>query len=481
MSDHRSPTFVRRCVSELLAGLSDGLTHFSGRSRAALVFALRPDSPLLLCDPQNLLRGHEPIFRKLFLEDTSWRQGAASIGPHAFTTLSPTRDPGLTGLLSYGGCSGAVFFQQWFTEQHPDLCSRGPTLCWLEHAAWLFAQDIANGESLYTGISGRFLKEYGLHAVRDYIIDQMNVLLGWDSPVRIYPVLEAMLLISETREERAWAKGKLLVIDPSQQDQLDFLVHFRDQEQPRLAHIKHVRKLLQTVEQSSRYLVSDGRVILGICSDRRLPRFSLCAEFAGQYGFLSINRRKICSFTDGRFGSTTYQANLVHLEELLLEIDLDENVRHYLFKIVSSLVHHVRTRKYGATIVVDCNPTPLRLSGQVLSPPINLLLPHMLNLTKSLTRVDGALHIGADLHLHGFACLLDGRSFSGEDLARGARYNSGLRFTAEHEHIIVIVSSVDNPVSVMYRGMDLLGSSEVTRPPGCVYGVHRLQDWVQGG
>ncbi|WP_432215083.1 hypothetical protein, partial [Salmonella enterica] len=76
-------------------------------------------------------------------------------------------------------------------EHHPDLCSIGPTECWLEHAVWRFSHDMANDLDLYTGISGYFLREYATHAVRDHIIDQMNLLLGWDTSVRIYPVLDA--------------------------------------------------------------------------------------------------------------------------------------------------------------------------------------------------------------------------------------------------------------------------------------------------
>ncbi len=76
-------------------------------------------------------------------------------------------------------------------------------------------------------------------------------------------------------------------------------------------------------------------------------------------------------------------------------------------------------------------------------------------MAKSLSKVDGALHIGADLKLHGFACLLDGHFIPGENLARGARFNSALRFTAEHDNIIVIVVSSDDPVSIMVDGVSL--------------------------
>lgn len=478
MIDRAQSSFIRRCVSDILNGLSDGLTHFSGTSRAAVIFALEPDSPMLLCDPQNLLKGHEPIFNSLYLENQKWRiNEKVPRDRKQFADIVPVKDPGLAGLLSHGGYSGSVFFQQWFTEHHPDLCSTGPTGCWLEHAVWRFSHDLANDKDLYTGISGYFLKEYATHAVRDYIIDQMNLLLGWDTQIRIYPVLDAILMISETREEGSWPEGRLLVVDPSMVNEIDFLVKFQEEIRPQLVNFKHVRKLLLTVERSGRHLVSDGRAILGVCGES-LPSFSLCADFRGRYGFLKINRNKVCSFADGRFSSTTYQAKLVQLEELLLESALDRSESFFIFKIVVSLVHHSQQRKHGCTIVIDLNPEPVAISGQTLSPPLDLRRPHMLKMVKSLAKVDGALHIGADRHLHGFACLLDGRSFPGEDLARGARYNSALRFTAEHANIIVVVVSSDRPVSVIQQGVDVHGVCTWNRQGGCMYDLDRLDYWV---
>jgi hypothetical protein len=191
-----------------------------------------------------------------------------------------------------------------------------------------------------------------------------------------------------------------------------------------------------------------------------------------------VNRNKVCSFADGRFSSTTYQAKLVYLEELLLETAMDRSDSYFLFKIVISLVHHSQQRKHGCTVVLDLNERPVAISGQNLSPPLDLRKPYMLKMAKSLAKVDGALHIGSDMHLHGFACLLDGRSFPGEDLARGARYNSALRFTAEHAHIIVVVVSSDRPVSVIHQGVDVHGSCTWDHKGGCVYNLDRLDYWV---
>ena len=478
MTEGINYAFIRRCASDILNGLSDGLTHFSGTSRAAVMFALRAGSPMMVCDPQNLLKGHEPIFKSLYVDNDQWRlNDQEQANQRTFAHITPVKNLGLAGLLSHGGYSGSVYFQQWFTEHHPDLCATGPTECWLEHAVWRFSHDLANDQELYTGISGYFLQEYAKHAVRDHIIDQMNILIGWDSQVRVYPVLDAILMISETQEEGSWPVGRLLVVDPSMVDQLDFLVKFQEEVRPQLINYKHVRKLLLTVERSGRYLVSDGRAILGICGER-LPPFSLCADFRGRQGFLKVNLNKICSFADGRFTSTTYQAKLVQLEELLLESRLDQATVYFLFKVVVSLVHHAQTRKHGCTVVIDLHDCPLAISGQALSPPVDLRRPYMLKMAKSLVKVDGALHIGADLHLHGFACLLDGRSFPGEDLARGARYNSALRFTAEHDNIIVVVVSSDRPVSVIHQGVDVHGLCSWDRKSGCIYDLDRLDYWV---
>jgi hypothetical protein len=61
------------CIFHALDGLRDGLCHYSGPSRAALLFAIGPQDPILIYDPQNLLRGHEPKFKELYLDSDAWR------------------------------------------------------------------------------------------------------------------------------------------------------------------------------------------------------------------------------------------------------------------------------------------------------------------------------------------------------------------------------------------------------------------------
>jgi hypothetical protein len=471
--------FVSRCLSETLDGLRDGLSHFSGTSRVAVVYCLAPGDPMLVCDPQNLLQGHAPMFRKKYLESDAWRKAFRQDPEKGEAKyIHPERDPELSGLISYGGYSHSVYYQRWFTEHHPDMCSTCPTKRWLEHAAWRFSHDIAKGENLYTGISGNFLREYATHAVRDHIVDEMNLFLGWDSQMRIYPVLDAIVGISKTREEGTWPCGELVFVDPRYGGEMDFLVRFQEEEQPRLGNFKHVCKLLLTVEGSEYKLVANGKAILGIVRNS-LPEFYMTAEFCGRHGFLQINGIRVCSFSDGSFHSTTYQAKLVEFEEVLLDANLPPAERSNLFKIVTSLVHYAQNLEHGCTLVIDLNSEPTPISGQTLTHYLDLRQPDLLGLAKSLTRLDGALHIGADGRLFGFACLLDGRRIIGEDRARGARYNSALRFTAEHAGITVIVVSMDRPVSIIQQGVEISGICHWSPITTSIFTSERLKSWVK--
>ena len=473
-------TFLCKCIVDTLDGLRDGLAHFSGPSRAAVIFALDPDDPMRVFDPQQLLKGHEPRFRELYIDTENWRRHSAirtgGCGPGEMT---PMDNLGLAGLISCGGLSKTVFYQMWFTEHHPDMCSVGPTECWLEHAAWRFSHDMAGERNLYTGISGYFLREYAMHAVRDHIVDELNRLLGMDTRIRVYPILDAILGISRTREERAWPRGELVFIDPGRMGDIRFLAKFPARERPGLSNFKHVRKLLLAVENSPRKLVSDGSSIVGI-SGNDIPGYAIVADFRGGHGFVRLQDRLVCSFSDGRFKSTTHRAKLVQVEEALLEVDLGNENGGYLYRIITELVHHAETAKHGCTVVIDLNDTPVEISGQTLTRPLDLEDPDSLALAKSLTAVDGALHVGRGRKLHGFACLLHGRSVPGEDRSRGARYNSALRFTAEHAGIIVVVVSADRGVSVIQDGGEINAQCGWKPLGSCIPLPPTVAGWVAG-
>ena len=474
----RKTAFIKRCISDTLEGLRDGLSHFSPVSRAALIYAMDAQGPAYIYDPQDLLRGHEPIFNELYIQREIWK--ATESVPRGMDQpgfLQREKNLELAGLISFGGRSKSVFYQMWFTEHHPDMCALGPTERWLEYAAWRLSHDMTSEDSFYTGISGLFLREYATHAVRDHIVDEINIQFGWDTKIRVYQILDAVLNISRTREEGVWPSGELVFVDPAIIDTLNFVGRFPEYQCPSIENHKHVRKLLQAVEDSHSVLVSDGKCLVGFC-DGPLSRFCITADFRGSFGFLKINGQTICSFADGNFHSTTHRAKLVEVEEALLETRLDSALQTALFKVVSEIVHHAQDVKHGCTVIVDLNDQPVDIQGHMLLPALDLTDPALLALAKTLSKIDCAVHLRADCKLHGFACLMDGKSIQAEDRARGARYNSALRFTADKENLIVVVVSSDKPVSIIQDGMELNARCEWQPISGRFVDPPELADWL---
>lgn len=429
-------------------------------------------------DPQDLLRGHEPKLAELYLDTIRWHGLCLDLDdmlPAGF--ILPEKNLQLAGLISHGGRSRSVCYQMWFTEHHPDMCSIGPTERWLEHAACLMAHDFSNVDTFYVGTSRYVLREYSTHAVRDHMRDELNVQFGWDLRLEIYTILDAVLGISKTPEEGSWPRGRLVFVEPDSVAPIQFMVRFPVYERPRLQNYKHVRKLLLSVEGSDRKLISDGTSILGIATGE-IPKCRITADYRGGYGFLHLAGDPVCSFSDGSFHSTTRRPNLVQLEETLIESKIDSGVTHLLFKIVNKIVNKACERRHGCSLVIDFNTPRVEIPGQQVEEPIDLTRDDYLELAESLGKVDGALHIGADLHLHSFACLLDGPSVPGEDRARGARFNSALRFTARHENIIVVVVSSDRPVSVMQGGVELTAQCEWRDFSECISVPPTLEEWI---
>ena len=474
-----SESFANLCIFHIMDGLRDGLSHFSQTSRTALLYAVKPDDPLRVYDPQGLLKEHEPKLKEVYIDSDDWRAGSNHDDNTRLIEVIRSRDLTLAGLITCSARSSSIYYQRWFTEQHPNMCSTGPTESWMEYAALILSQDFATQNILRLESSGHLLREYSTHAVRDYIVDQRNRIMGWDTQLRVYPILDAVLGISKTKEEGAWARGDLIFIEPSELDSLSYMAKFPENERPELKNHKHVRKLLQSVENSSRKLVSDGKCVVGISSCMP-PSTSISASFKGEWGILQLAGAPVCSFEDAKFSSTNYKPNLVHLEEHLLELDINANDRHDLFKLANKMVISATHQSHGCTIVLDFNDEPVKIAGQTLEVPLDLRDPEIQGLARSLTKLDGAVHIGKDVKVYGFACLLDGKSVFGENRARGARFNSALRFTAEHPNIIIIVVSSDKPVSIIQRGVELTARCEWTQHFACVSTPPPLEEWIEG-
>jgi hypothetical protein len=66
-----------------------------------------------------------------------------------------------------------------------------------------------------------------------------------------------------------------------------------------------------------------------------------------------------------------------------------------------------------------------------------------------------------------------------ENRARGARYNSALRFTAQYPETIVVVVSSDRPVSVFRQGKEIANRYSSTLSSGCAIYPLPLYTWLK--
>lgn len=457
--------FESICVHHILDGLRVGLSHFAGLSRAAAIYAVNPGDPPRIYDPQNLLRGHEPRLAEIYLDSEDWR-GQCPDGPLVdFIEPGAAHNLSLAGRIGFGGRSRAVSYQMWFTEQHPDLCSPGPLRHWLEYAVRLFSQNCDTQNVLNLDAAEYLLQGLARHAVHDFLVDERSLMLGLDTGLRIYPLLDCVLGVSRTSEEGAWPRGAIAFVEPAFLPRLDFLLRFPELERPSLGNHKHVRKTLQAVESGGRFLASDGRTIVGVARGP-LPPATVTARFRGSHGFLLLDQDLVCSFADGDFQASNRQPVLVHLEEALLEAEMGAEDRHALFSAVTRIVNAARDNRHGCALVVDLGAAPVDMAGQKLEQPLDLRRDGALDLAINLSKVDGALHLTGDLHIRGFACLMDGLAVPGENRARGARFNSAMRFTALHPGVVVVVVSADRPVSVFQGGVELTAQCEWVSMPG---------------
>jgi hypothetical protein len=449
------------CLYHILDGLRQGLCKFSGPSRVAIVYAIHPEDPLRIFDPQGLLKDHKKRMKEYFIDTDEWRRNLREHGQLLFDKPQ-SQYLDLPDVLSLGSRARGTAYQMWFSENHVDLCSPGPIYRWMEFALLQLSQSFLAQDILSAESAGHLLQEMEVHAVHDHIVEECTHIIGSSPKFHVYHLLESVIQISKTPEEGAWARGRLAFVEPCYLPQVQFLTTLPKTERPLLENYKHVRKLLQAVERSSRTLISDGKFIIGI-SINDLPQPSLCCEFRGRHGLLSLNRDPICSFSDGAFHGTNRKPTLAMLEAALKQWPLDFQHRKNLFSCITRIVATAGEEKYGCTVVVDPSNPPLHLSGQALEEPICLEPEENLRLAAALAKVDGALHVDSNLQLRSFACLMDGPSLPTEDRARGARYNSALSFTTKHPGLIVVVVSSDRPVSVIQNGTDL--SQPHTWPP----------------
>lgn len=246
--------------------------------------------------------------------------------------------------------------------------------------------------------------------------------------------------------ERSGAKGCIAIMHS---DNLANKLKITFQEPIPLSETRSVRKMLELSDEST-FLLSDYTSVYGLGECSAAPDVTRITIEGHARWSVSI---------DGR---TLMRVNYEHatLPKNLIDKDRFEDVARRTVKAeeierIWEIIQCSLEGGHGMTIVVSEDPVSemSRLAGQAL--PIKPGYSDHSEVAR-LGRVDGAIVLGRDGRCYGFGVILDGLASSSGDRARGARFNSSVRYqeTAEIGTMVIVISddgTVDLIPSLMPR------------------------------
>lgn len=489
----------------LWEGLVDGLSRYL-RTPARLAFIYsKPGDRYRIQNNHGLLTAQHVHVVQLFMQEHERRAAGDERATNSYE-LSLLR----AGILPVVGTpfveGGPATY--WFLGFPPEHRSLEPLRQWLRFAnlqavdALAIPQDVAFA---YPGrASSHALSSYAEAAIREAV---SHWLTTWqqrsdDSQrmtvfANLTRFLRAVRMLSLQREEGAFPQGSLLYF-PSEHAQPELDFRFGKGSEPRLDNPKHVRKLLQAVD-SAAHLVAVADRVVGIGNAPKLGP-ALLVRFWGTRGELRFVPNRYYDGMPTDHGDPRLQGQSVpefgDVASLVLGewfgvgpafARLEQALRAHLgpgdrppipeeareldevVGAVEKLMRLILERGKGCTLVIDRSETG-RLCGHSIErmpsrrrgarEPGRLELDDVRDLADerrrsliaAMSQVDGAVHLDAHGIVRGFGCLLDGAASGTEDLARGARFNSAMRFSRANPDCLVIVVSADGPLTIFPEG-----------------------------
>ena len=232
--------------------------------------------------------------------------------------------------------------------------------------------------------------------------------------------------------ERASAKGRLII---TSRDNLENKLRVTFQKPVRLHETRSVRKILELTDET-RALLTDGHAIYGLGECLPAPDVAEIVIEGHARWSLTIN------------GTVLMKVAYEHatLPKQVLDRDLFGDVAQR--KVSTVEVEHIwdilqcaLENDHGTTIVVSADPASeiQRLGQEALA-----IKPEYLDHrdVARLGLVDGAIILGPDGRCYAFGVILDGLATSSGDRARGARFNSAVRYqrTSKIDAMVIVIS-----------------------------------------
>ena len=265
-------------------------------------------------------------------------------------------------------------------------------------------------------------------------------------------LFQACNAISALRYEGSEGSGRLLIAAPAHPS-VHVLLHLR---QPvHLRNYRGIRKLLE-VSTDELHLLYAADHIYGVGQLRVVPYNEqeenlFVVEFAGAHTWRLFHGQHQLMVVS--YGLPRLPRRLLRKETFELQVRqqfpaLEPDHLAHLWRLASAAMQQQR----GAMVVISANAQAeaLRLQNQAtLIEPIHLLPELMV----PLSSIDGAVLIEPDASCHAIGVILDGFASEKGNPARGARYNSAVRYkeySQQHQcACLVLVRSEDGTVDLV--------------------------------
>ena len=252
--------------------------------------------------------------------------------------------------------------------------------------------------------------------------------------------------------ERSGAKGHLVVTNP---DNLANKLKATFQNPLGLSEARSVRKMLELTDET-KALLTDGQVIYGL------------GECISAPDVARITIEKHAKWSLGVNDITLMRVAYEHatLPKPILDKELFRDVASRRIGTVEveriwDIFQCALDNNHGTTIVVSEDPVSeiKRLGQEALA-----IKPEYLDhrYVARLGRIDGAIILGSDGRCYAFGIILDGLATSSGDPARGARFNSAVRYQRTSKiGTLVFVISDDGTVDLLPSLMPRVSRQEV--------------------
>ena len=262
----------------------------------------------------------------------------------------------------------------------------------------------------------------------------------------------ALNAVASLTYERAGAKGNLTVTTHAN---LEKWLTVRFKTPVRLRESRTMRKILQ-LSDDNRSVLADPTRAYGLGTGKTAPDVVEVSITGHAKWEASVNGDK---FVRVSYGKATIPNQQIEKDEL--KDTAERTVGNANINRIWNIVQTAQENGQGATIVVSKDPEAetARLSTEGMPIEPDYLEPEEI---VKLCSVDGAVMIGPDGRCYAFGVILDGVADESGDRARGARFNSALRYqNRKTPGSMIIVISDDGTIDLLPRLMPRVHREEV--------------------